>query len=587
MPGADELFDRAQPAAVRIRRKSWCGNGELPDDTDALLRGLYAARGAETEDAALTLDGLHPANALKGIDAATAIVGEQIEAGGRILVVGDYDADGATGSALAIRGLRALGARRVDYLIPSRFAFGYGLSPPVADAAAQRRPDLIITVDNGIASIAGVERALALGIPVVVTDHHLPGETLPAAAAIVNPNQPQCGFPSKALAGVGVVFYLLAALRTHLRGRGWFGAARPEPNLAELLDLVALGTVADVVPLDRNNRILVEQGLRRIRAGRASPGVAALLEVAGRTLERINARDLGFFAGPRLNAAGRLEDMSIGVECLLAESHEEALALARRLDALNRRRKTIECDMREAAEAILDDLSLSGSALPPGLCLYAHDWHQGVTGIVAARIRDRYHRPVIAFAPADDGKLRGSARSIDNVHLRDLLAAVDRHHPGLIDRFGGHAMAAGLTLDAGQLERFEAAFVDEVRRELGERPPVREILSDGALPLELIRLETAEVLRCAGPWGKGFPEPVFDDVFEVADRRIVGERHLKLRLHGGNGPPVDAIAFGQAATAAGLGNRVHLAYSLDVNEYQGARTAQLVVEHVAEPDLGA
>jgi len=377
-----------------------------------------------------------------------------------------------------------------------------------------------------------------------------------------------------------VVFYLLAALRAHLRALGWFSPSRPEPNLAELLDLVALGTVADVVTLDANNRILVEQGLRRIRAGHASAGVRALLCVAGRDPARVTARDLGFYAGPRLNAAGRLSEMSLGVECLLCDDPDAALSMAQGLDALNRRRRVIEGAMREEAEALVARIGLDEADLPLGLCLFAPGWHQGVTGILAARIRERYHRPVIAFGEADDGRLRGSARSLDGLHMRDLIATVDGRHPGLIERFGGHAMAAGLTLRCGSLERFRAAFADEVRRELGGAPPVRELVSDGELPGAALSLATAEVLRLAGPWGKGFPEPLFDGRFGVEDARVVGGEHLRLRLRRTGGLSVPAIAFRQASLVPRAGDDLHLAYRLDVNEYQGSSSVQLVIEHL-------
>jgi single-stranded-DNA-specific exonuclease len=548
-----------------------------------LLARLYSNRGLDdAEEAAPGLSALHPAGALRGIDEAVELLVHHIRGGGHLLIVSDYDADGATGGALAVRGLRGLGATQVSYLIPSRFAFGYGLSPAVVDAAAPRRPDLLITVDNGIASLAGVARAAELGIPVLVTDHHLPGERLPDAAAILNPNQPGCGFPSKHLAGVGVVFYLLVAARARLREQGWFGAARPELNLADLLDLVALGTVADVVTLDRNNRILVEQGLRRIRAGRCSPGVRALLMIGGRDPSRATATDLAFVAAPRLNAAGRIEDMSIGVECLLTDDPQAAADLAARLDALNRRRREIEGEMKDAAESSLSALCLDGAELPPGLCLFGEDWHQGVSGIVAARIRERYHRPVIAFADGGDGLLRGSARSVEGLHIRDLIALVDRQDPGLIARFGGHAMAAGLSIRPGALARFRAAFSEAVRAAVGDRPPRPEIASDGALPQRLMTLETAETLRVAGPWGKGFPEPRFDGTFDVLSARLVGERHLKLRLAGtaAEGAPIEAIGFNLGEQLAEAGGAVRLAYRLDVNEYRGHRSAQLILEHL-------
>lgn len=528
----------------------------------------------------LGLAGLLPFDTLVGLEPALALLASALRAGRSILVVGDYDADGATGSALAVLGLRALGAASVSYLVPSRFAYGYGLSPPVVDAAAALSPGLLMTVDNGIASLAGVEHANRLGIPVLVTDHHLAGDDLPDAAAIVNPNQPGCPFPSKHLAGVGVVFYLLAALRTELRRSGWFTPTRSEPNLAELLDLVALGTVADVVTLDRNNRILVEQGLRRIRAGRCRPGVRALLQVAGRDPTRATATDLGFFAAPRLNAAGRLAEMSLGVECLLTEDPSKALELATRLHELNRERREIEAGMRDEAEHAVERLALNGDALPAGICLYGARWHQGVSGIVAARLRERYHRPVIAFADGGDGFLRGSARSVDGLHIRDLIDLIDRRNPGLIERFGGHAMAAGLTLRPESLPGFRLAYRQAVREILGEIPPVREIDSDGELPPGLFNLETAEALRLGGPWGKGFPEPLFDGDFEVTSARLVGERHLKLRLRSGTDPLVDAIGFDQGERLGEAHGRVRLAYRLDVNEYLGQRAPQLILEHL-------
>ncbi|NCA70410.1 MAG: single-stranded-DNA-specific exonuclease RecJ [Sphingobacteriia bacterium] len=551
-------------------------------DPGELLARLYARRGlTSTEEASPGLTALHPATALHGMDQAVELLVDHLRAGSHLLIVADYDADGATGGALAVLGLRALGAARVAYLVPSRFADGYGLSPTVVEAAAASAPDLLITVDNGIASLQGVARATELGIPVLVTDHHLPGERLPAAAAIVNPNQPDCAFPSKHLAGVGVVFYLLAALRTRLRALGWFDARRPEPNLAALLDLVALGTVADVVPLDRNNRILVEQGLRRIRAGQCRPGIQALLEVAGRDPRRATTTDLAYFAAPRLNAAGRISDMSLGIDCLLADDPGTAATLARDLDGLNRERRQIESEMKEEAESYLATLTLDGLAPPPGLCLYGAHWHQGVSGIVAARIRERYHRPVIAFAPAGNGLIKGSARSIEGVHIRDLLAHLDHREPGLIQRFGGHAMAAGLSIREAHLARFETRFAEMVRELLGDHPPHPEIYSDGELPPHLLSLETAEILRVAGPWGKDFSEPRFDGVFKVLDTRIVGERHLKLRVHpsGAEAKPIEAIGFNLADRApVCTGQLIRLAYRLDVNDYRGVRAAQLLVE---------
>ncbi|QGU33637.1 single-stranded-DNA-specific exonuclease RecJ [Thermochromatium tepidum] len=570
---------------IRIRRVPDLDTPIQADTPDELLRLLYANRGLSNPDeVAPGLEALAPLTSLHGLEAALDRLVAAIRSDQFILVVGDYDADGATGSALAVRGLRALGARQVSFLVPSRFSNGYGLSPTLVEAAHAQGAEVILTVDNGISSHTAIARAHALGLSVVVTDHHLPGDALPKAEAIVNPNQPGCTFPSKHLAGVGVVFYLLAALRRRLRESGWFGPGRPEPNLAERLDLVALGTVADVVSLDRNNRILVDQGLRRIRAGRACAGVLALLQVAGRDPARATATDLGFFVAPRLNAAGRLTEMSLGVECLLTDDPARALEMANQLDALNRERRSIEDSMKEAAESVLDALILDGESLPPGLCLFGEDWHQGVSGIVAARIRERYHRPTIAFADAGDGRLRGSGRSIEGLHLRDAIDWVDRRHPGLIEHFGGHAMAAGLTLRPGCLESFRDAFVEAVRVQLGDIPPTPEIRSDGALPVRLLTLETAEALRFAGPWGKDFPEPRFDDLFEVIEARCVGDdrRHLKLRVAPSGGSAIEAIAFGLGERIASVRGMVRLVYRLDINSYRGQNALQLLVDHLAE-----
>jgi len=568
-------------APVRIRRLGEYATA--PANLTALLTRLYAHRGDAAP--AVSLGELLPAAGLHGIDAAADLLSDQVQRGGRILIVGDYDADGATGSAVALLGLRALGATDVDHLTPSRFHHGYGLSPAVVDAAAERRPDLIVTVDNGIASHAGVERAGQHGIPVLITDHHLPGAELPAAAAVVNPNQPGCGFASKHVAGCGVMFYLLAATRAELARRGWFAAAgapagRTAPNLATLLDLVALGTVADVVQLDRNNRILVEQGLRRMRAGACRPGLRALLEVAGCRLAEVTARDLGFAAGPRLNAAGRLDDMSLGVECLTTDDPVRAMRLAQQLHALNGERRELEHGILDEATALVERIAADHGALPPALCVHGAHWHEGVIGIVAARIRERWHRPTIVFADAGNGELRGSARSIDGLHIRDALDAVDKHHPGLIARFGGHAMAAGLSLRPEVLPDFRAALAAEVERQLGGEPAVREILSDGELPPPLLTLHTADALRRAGPWGKGFTEPVFDGVFAVSHKAIAAERHLKLRVRLDGAPPLEAIGFHLAEHRGAVGEHVRLAYRLDINDYRGLRSPQLVFEHL-------
>lgn len=553
-------------------------------DLDGLLGRIYAARGIRSrEELDLSAGCLISPERLDGVGVAVELLHRTLIEDGRILVVGDYDADGATGTALAVRGLRALGFGQVDFLAPDRFRFGYGLSPEIVALALERGPDLILTVDNGVSSIEGVAAAKAAGIHVIVTDHHLPGEQLPEADAIVNPNLQAADFPSKALAGVGVVFYLLLALRTHLRAQGWFEApARPEPNLGHLCDLVALGTVADVVPMDRNNRILVGQGLNRIRSGKGVVGVRALLEAAGRDPAKATATDLGFAAAPRLNAAGRLEDMTLGIECLLTDDPAEARGLADRLDGLNRERRGIEGEMRREAEVVLDGLLReNGHEWPFGVCLYGDNWHQGVVGIVASRVKERIHRPVIAFAPTGEGTLKGSGRSVEGLHLRDALDAIATRHPELIVRFGGHAMAAGLTLNAGDLDRFQRAFDDEVRARFGEQGIDPLLHTDGELAPERFNLETAQLLREAGPWGQRFPEPTFDGDFRVMERRVVGERHLKLALQpAGEGPVLEAIAFFMGDSPVALGDTVRAVFRLDVNEFRGARNLQLQILHL-------
>ena len=566
----------------RIVRREPVEGGEALRSCHPVLARVYARRGVTDRGAlAYRLSRLAPVEALKGIEPAVQLLCRVMEADGRILVVGDFDADGATSTAVAVRALRAMGGR-VDYLVPNRFEYGYGLTPEIVAVAAARAPDLIVTVDNGISSLAGVEAAAAAGIPVLITDHHLPGRALPAAAAIVNPNQPGDGFPSKHLAGVGVIFYVMLALRRRLRESGWFaGRGMEEPNLAGLLDLVALGTVADVVPLDYNNRILVAQGLARIRAGQACPGIRALLRVAGREEAGITAADLGFCLGPRLNAAGRLQDMSLGIACLLSDDEATALDGARTLDTLNRERRHIEGRMQEEALGYLDGLipEEERSGLPWGLCLYDPGWHQGVIGILASRIKDRLHRPVIAFARVGEGEIKGSARSVSGLHIRDALDEVAARHPGLMGRFGGHAMAAGLSLREEDYAAFCAAFDQVVRDHLEEEDLQGVVFSDGELAPGEMTLDTALALRAGGPWGQGFPEPVFDGTFRVREQRVVGERHLKLRLERQGGPPLDAIAFNSEAVVAS-GADVRLAYRPDVNEYQGMRRLQLVVEYM-------
>jgi len=537
---------------------------------DPLLARLYAARGIEhpTEtDTALAR--LLPPEAMKGTREAAELLADAIEAQARIVVVGDYDCDGATATAVAVRALRALGAR-ADFLVPNRFTYGYGLSPEIVALAAERfAPDVLITVDNGIASVEGAAAARALGMSLVITDHHLPGDVLPEADAIVDPNQPGCDFPSKAIAGVGVVFYVMLALRAELRQRGAF-AARPEPNLAQLLDLVALGTVADVVRLDHNNRILVTQGLSRIRAGRMQPGIRALFQVARRDPARATAQDLGFFLGPRLNAAGRLEDMSLGIACLLEDDPSRALELAQRLEDINRERRGIEAQMREQAELALDALTLEGRAT---LTLFHPEWHQGVIGIVAGRIKERYHRPVFAFAPGEGDLLKGSGRSLPGLHLRDALDWISKKHPGLLLRFGGHAMAAGVTLRAADLARFEQAF-EEAAHTIGtEALGVAELPTDGSLPLEALTLATVGKLE-GEVWGQGFPPPVFLDAFTVTEQRLLKEAHLQLKLRRAR-QSCEAIFFGHAEP---LPSEVELAYRPIRDAWNGVERLRLQIE---------
>jgi len=568
---------------VRIlRRNVEAQSGSLPDSLHPVLARVYRAREVDgPADLDYALERLHRFDALGGLERAVAILESALDDKNRVLVVGDYDADGATACAVALRGLRMLGFDDVTYLVPNRFEYGYGLTPEIVQVAAGLEPDVLITVDNGISSVSGTAAAAAHGIRVIITDHHLPGAVLPEAAAIVNPNLPGDGFPSKCLAGVGVMFYLLIALRARLREAGKL--ADGNANLGKLLDLVALGTVADVVPLDRNNRILVYQGLRRIRAGAACPGITALLEIASRDPRNISAADLAFAAAPRLNAAGRLDDMSLGIECLLRDDAEAARNLARRLDALNRERRVIESGMDTEAMAHLQDLRLdSASGTPFGVVLFDESWHPGVVGIVASRIKDRTHRPVIAFAPEDESSVKGSARSIAGVHIRDAIEAVATANTGLVDRFGGHAMAAGLSLKRAHLPRFREAFDAQIRALLKGTPPDGVIYSDGPLEAEDLGLDLARVLREGGPWGQGFPEPVFDGEFHVTERRIVGERHLKLRLaHPDASRPIDAIAFNTVDDEwPDDVCRVNVVYRLDVNTYRGIDRAQLIVEHV-------
>ena len=551
--------------------------GEMP----TLLTRLYAARGVQSQaELDKSLARLIPYQQLKGIDAAVDLLVVALEQRQRILIVGDFDADGATASTVGMLGLRLLGAAHVDYLVPNRFEYGYGLTPEIVQVALTRQPQLLITVDNGISSVEGVAAAKAAGLSVLVTDHHLPGNELPAADAIVNPNQPGCEFPSKALAGVGVIFYVLIALRARLNSLGWYQNTKA-PNIAELLDLVALGSVADVVPLDANNRILVHQGLERIRAGRARPGLKAILEVAKRDHSRITSTDLGFILGPRLNAAGRLDDMSLGIECLLTDDANAAREMAAQLDEMNQDRKSIEQGMQREALAQLKELPVE--SMPFGLCLFDPDWHQGVIGILASRLKERYFRPTFAFADAGDGMLKGSGRSVPGFHIRDALSVVAAQHPELISKYGGHAMAAGLTLPEANFAVFSSAFDAEVRRQLREEDLTGRLMSDGSLAVEEFHLELARALRNAGPWGQHFPEPLFHGVFQLVEQRIVGERRLKVVLKTECGSvKLDGIAFGvdREVWPNPTIRWVELAYKLDLNEFRGNETVQLMIAHI-------
>lgn len=572
-----------------IVRRATADNQPQFDHLHPLLRRIYSARNiASVDELSNELKGLLPFSLLLGMEAATTRLVRALEQQEHILIVGDFDADGATSTAVAVSALQALGAAPVSYLVPNRFEYGYGLTPEIVDVAKKRNPDLIITVDSGISSLDGVARANALGIDVIVTDHHLPGDTLPEASAIVNPNQRGDTFPSKCLAGVGVIFYVMLALRAHLNKINWFEKRDIAcPNMAQFLDLVALGTVADVVVLDKNNRILIHQGLRRIRAGKSRIGINALLQVSGRSREKLCATDLGFILGPRLNAAGRLDDMARGIACLLADEESTALELARELDELNKKRRVIEKKMQEEAAAIVAQLNLN-EQLPHGVCLYHEVWHQGVVGLVASRTKEKIHRPVIAFAKVDESTLKGSARSIPGLHICDVLSAVATKYPSLISKFGGHAMAAGLSLPLAHYDDFCRAFAEQVSEQLNEEDLIPKIISDGELTQDDITLDVAQLFYEAGPWGQGFPEPLFDGQFKLVGQRIVGKRHLKLIVQiPGCDYYLDGIAFN--VNLEKWPNYhcavVHLAYRLGINEYQGRCKLQLLVESI-QPDSG-
>ena len=566
------------PSAIVTRRTPHAAQQRLEyEGVHPLLARLYAARGiARAAELDTALSALLDPSLLKGAAEAATLLADAIAAGRHLLIVADYDCDGATACAVGVRALRAFNAAcgfgaNVSYLVPNRFDYGYGLTPEVVRLAAAQKPDVIITVDNGIASVDGVAEAKRLGFATLITDHHLPGDELPAADCIVNPNQPGCGFPSKSIAGVGVMFYVMLALRAELRKRGAFSAG-DEPNLAALLDLVALGTVADVVKLDRNNRILVAQGLARIRQGKMQPGLRALFRIAGREAERASTFDLGFALGPRLNAVGRLADMALGIECLVTDDLGRALNIAQQLDQLNRERRSIESDMQDQALVLLEGIEAAERA---SLTLYDPAWHQGVIGILASRVKDKLHRPVIAFARGNADELKGSGRSIRGLHLRDALDLVSKQAPGLLLRFGGHAAAAGLTLREESLARFETLFEQTVRELIDPADLTRTIETDGPLEAGRMSLESARLLE-GEIWGQGFPAPVFSDDFAVDSQRILKDRHLKLTLRKG-AARFDAIRFN---FAEGAPDKVRAAYRLAVNEFNGVSSVQLVLEHL-------
>ncbi|MDH5737017.1 MAG: single-stranded-DNA-specific exonuclease RecJ [Gammaproteobacteria bacterium] len=566
--------------ATLIQRRLLSNESPVISGISPILERVCRARGVCSEtEVRLSVSALLLPDTLKGMDQALALLKKAIVSDWHILIVGDFDADGATSTTLMLLALRAFGAKNVDYLVPNRFDYGYGLTPAIVELASQRSAQLIVTVDNGISSLEGVALAKALGMAVLITDHHLPGKDLPLADAIVNPNQPDCDFPEKSTAGVGVAFYVLSGLRKTLREAGWFEAQGiVEPQMAAWLDLVALGTVADVVSLDANNRILVQEGLRRIRSGRCRPGIKALLRIAGKSLPVVSSMDLAFQLAPRLNAAGRLDDMSLGIECLLAGEEGRALDHAMRLDAFNRERRDIEKQMKMQAEAFLDlDAPwLNESDLPMGVCLYHDDWHQGVVGILASRIKERLNRPVIAFARGDDGEIKGSARSVPELNIRDLLDTIATRHPDMLSRFGGHAMAAGLTLEAVHFERFKQVFNESVQNQLGRESRDRVLVTDGEIN-QVPGLEEVRELLTAMPWGQGFPEPLFDGEFEILSQKIVGGNHLKMRLRDTcSGEVWEAIAFNQGEVQAGKIQR--MAYRLSINDFNGMESLQLIIE---------
>ncbi|WP_268820281.1 single-stranded-DNA-specific exonuclease RecJ [Paraglaciecola algarum] len=567
---------------VQISRRTHKNTQHLPDSIHPRLKQIYADRGVESADQlSRTAKSLLHYDKLAGVGRAVDLLVESIQQDKKIVIVGDFDADGATSTALSILSLRSMGVKHCEYLVPNRFDFGYGLSPEIVEVAATKQAEVLITVDNGISCLAGVDKAKSLGMTVIITDHHLAAEVLPNADAIVNPNQPGCDFISKNLAGVGVAFYLMLALRAKLKSIGWFEQQQlMMPNLADLLDLVALGTVADVVPLDENNRILVHQGLQRIRSDKCRPGIQAMIEVAGRDKSRLVASDLGFVVGPRLNAAGRLDDMAMGIECLLTDDPGQARQIAVQLDSLNQERREIESSMQQEAIQALESLDFETSKLPFGLVLYQADYHQGVIGILAGRIKDKYYRPTIAFAHQDDETLKGSARSIPGLHIRDLLEELNKRYPDIIDKFGGHAMAAGLSLPVKNLPAFEQTFNQLAEEYLKDKPLAGELITDGELQTADFSLAFAQTLKNAGPWGQGFPEPLFDGEFQLMDQKLVGTKHLKMVLKHQSGLLIDSIAFNVDLQLwpNPRCQSVSVAYKLDINEFRGRTSLQLMVE---------
>lgn len=570
---------------MKIKAREASVSTEVIQDLHPVLEQIMLSRGAtDTKDHTLAISDLLNPDLLLNIDTAVALLLESLKQQSKILIVGDFDADGATSTVLLKLCLEKFGFTQVDYLVPNRFEFGYGLTPEIVEVARQRQPALIITVDNGIASFDGVKKAQELGIKVLVTDHHLPAATLPEANCILNPNQYNCPFPSKNLAGVGVVFYLMLALRSALRTENWFSEKLPEPNMMQFLDLVALGTVADVVPLDRNNRCLVKHGVNLIRAGQCRAGISAILDVAGKNRAHINAGDLGFVLGPRLNAAGRLDDMSLGIECLLTDNPHKAYQLAQQLDDLNKDRRSIEQSMQADALKLLDEINIQSND-DLGICLFNADWHQGVVGILASRLKDKFHLPAIVFASStdNDDEIKGSARSIPGLHIRDLLDLIATNNPGLLSKFGGHAMAAGLSLRLEDFPAFKEALGTELTKLVDAAMLEQVIYTDGSLNDDCLNLTFAELLENAGPWGQQYPEPLFTGSFDVIEARVLGEKHLKFLLKlSESDHMVDAIAFNvEAQILKQQLSSVEVVYHLQVNEFRGQRSVQLLIVHFA------